>query len=156
MHDLVRAHPRRGYAPNQWSELNVFAGGSTPAGGGTLADSSPSSHGSPDPVTEREELTHLRAPPFGGTWVRVGSDHALLAEINPILRGWCGYFNQGPVTRVYRLVRRYTERRMRRWLMRRQQKGGTGYRQYPDRHLYGVLGLFKPPETRGATSNAKA
>jgi group II intron reverse transcriptase/maturase len=79
-----------------------------------------------------------------------------VAVINPILRGWCGYFNQGPVVRTYRHVRRYTERRLRRWLMRRQQKGGTGYKQYPDRHLYETLGLFRPPESRTATPNAKA
>jgi hypothetical protein len=79
-----------------------------------------------------------------------------IEALNPILRGWCGYFNQGPVQRVYHLVRRYTERRLRRWLMRRQQKGGTGYRQYPDRHLYETLGLFKLPEGRTAKPNAKA
>jgi group II intron reverse transcriptase/maturase len=77
-------------------------------------------------------------------------------EINRILRGWCNYFNQGPVARVYRLVRRYTERRLRRWLMRRQQKGGTGYRQYPDPYLYDRLGLFMPPESRPAVTQAKA
>jgi group II intron reverse transcriptase/maturase len=75
--------------------------------------------------------------------------------INPILRGWCTYFDQGPVIRVYRVIRRYTERRVRRWLMRRQQKRGTGYRQYPDAHLYQTLGLFKPPESRMAALNAK-
>jgi RNA-directed DNA polymerase len=79
-----------------------------------------------------------------------------IAEINPILRGWCAYFDQGPVARVYRLVRRYTERRLRRWLMRRQQKRGTGYRQYPDRYLYDTLGLFMPHENRAAVTNAKA
>lgn len=77
-------------------------------------------------------------------------------EINLILRGWCGYFNQGPVVRVYRSIRHYTERRLRRWLMRRQQKSGTGYKQYPDHYLYQGLGLFRPPETRTAMPNAKA
>jgi len=77
-------------------------------------------------------------------------------ELNRVLRGWCNYFNQGPVMRVYRLVRRYTERRLRRWLMRRQQRRGTGYKQYPDRYLYDMLGLFMPPETRTAMANAKA
>lgn len=79
-----------------------------------------------------------------------------IAEINPILRGWCGYFNQGPVISVYRLIRRYTERRLRRWLMRRQQRGGTGYKQYPDAYLYETLGLYKPPTSREAVLKAKA
>ena len=81
---------------------------------------------------------------------------ARIEEINPVLRGWCEYFNQGPVGKAYRVVRRYTERRFRRWLMRRQQKRGTGYRQYPDRYLYQVVGLFKPPESRIERLNAKA
>jgi group II intron reverse transcriptase/maturase len=67
-----------------------------------------------------------------------------ILEINLILRGWCGYFDQGPVAAVYRTVDRYTARRVRRWLMKKHGRRGTGYRQYPDQHLYGVLGLYKP------------
>jgi RNA-directed DNA polymerase len=77
-------------------------------------------------------------------------------ELNPILRGWCNYFDQGPVVRIYDTIRRYTERRLRRWLMRRQQRRGTGYKQYPDRYLYEDLGLFPLPRTRAAMLNAKA
>jgi RNA-directed DNA polymerase len=76
--------------------------------------------------------------------------------LNPILRGWCGYFNQGPVGKVYRLVRQYVERRLRRWLMRREQRRGTGYKRYPDRYLYEELGLFPVPDRRAAMPNAKA
>ncbi|MDY3563009.1 group II intron reverse transcriptase/maturase [Gemmata sp. JC673] len=46
--------------------------------------------------------------------------------LNPILRGWCGYFNQGPVGKVYRSVRRYVERRLRGWLTRREPCRGPG------------------------------
>ena len=76
--------------------------------------------------------------------------------LNPILRGWCGYFNQGPVVQVYRVVRRYLERRFRKWLMRREQRGGTGYKQYPDPYLYEELGLFPIPTQRAAAPNVKA
>lgn len=79
-----------------------------------------------------------------------------VAVLNPILRGWCGYFNQGPVGKVYRLVRRYVERRFRKWLMRRLQRGGTGYKRYPDRYLYEDLGLFSVPDRRAAMPNVKA
>ena len=47
-------------------------------------------------------------------------------ELNALLRGWSGYFNQGRVIRAYRVIRQYTERRLRRWLLRRQGKRGTG------------------------------
>jgi group II intron reverse transcriptase/maturase len=76
--------------------------------------------------------------------------------LNPILRGWCQYFNQGPVGNVYRVIRKYLERRFRRWLMRREQRRGTGYKQYPDDFLYEALGLFRMPESRAARTNAKA
>lgn len=76
--------------------------------------------------------------------------------LNPIVRGWCGYFNQGPVVKVYRSVRQYIERRFRKWLMRREQRHGTGYKRYPDRYLYEELGLFPVPDRRTTTPNAKA
>src|SRR4051794_36432133 len=79
-----------------------------------------------------------------------------VAVINRLLRGWTAYFNQGPVLRTYGLVRRYVERRVRRWLMRRSGRRGTGDRRYPDEHLYGVLGLFPLPLHRGDLPSAKA
>jgi RNA-directed DNA polymerase len=77
-------------------------------------------------------------------------------ELNALLRGWSGYFNQGRVIRSYRVIRTYTEGRLRRWLIRRQGKRGTGYRQYPDEFLYGTLGLYKLPHSRATVANAKA
>jgi RNA-directed DNA polymerase len=79
-----------------------------------------------------------------------------VAELNALLRGWSGYFNQGRVIRAYRVIRQYTERRLRRWLIRRQGKRGTGYRQYPDEYLYETLGLHRLPDSRAAVARAKA
>lgn len=80
-------------------------------------------------------------------------------RINTILRGWCGYFDQGPVFREYRILQAYTERRLRRWLMKKHKRRGTGYRQYPDEYLYETLGLYRPwvsnrrpAESEGTTS----
>lgn len=77
-------------------------------------------------------------------------------ELNALLRGWSGYFNQGRVIHVYRIIQRYTDARLRRWLMRRQGKRGTGYRQYSNQYLHEVLGLYKLPESRAAVTKAKA
>ena len=41
-----------------------------------------------------------------------------IIRLNRVIRGWCNYFNQGPVLKSYNLVRRYTEKRLRRWLVR--------------------------------------
>jgi len=66
-----------------------------------------------------------------------------IEHLNPLLRGWAGYFNQGPVGHSYRLIDDYVARRLRIWLMRRQGKRGTGYRPYPAEFLYETLGLIR-------------
>jgi hypothetical protein len=81
---------------------------------------------------------------------------ARVSVINPILRGWCGYFNYGYVTPTYRRIRWYTEQRLRRWLMRREQRTGTGSQRYPAAYLYQTLGLYNIPIRRAAVLNAKA
>jgi RNA-directed DNA polymerase len=79
-----------------------------------------------------------------------------VAELNALLRGWSGYFNQGRVIRAYRIIQIYTDRRLRRWLIRRQGQRGTGYRKYPDEYLYETLGLYRLPQSRSAVAQAKA
>ena len=79
-----------------------------------------------------------------------------VTELNALLRGWSGYFNQGRVIRSYRVIRTYSEGRLRRWLIRRQGKRGTGYRQYPDEYLYEELGLYDLPRRRADLPSAKA
>jgi group II intron reverse transcriptase/maturase len=76
--------------------------------------------------------------------------------LNQKLRGWAGYFDQGPVGEIYLRLQDYTERRLRRWLMRRRQQHGTGYRQYPDKFLYERLGLYRLPRSCADQSKAKA
>lgn len=77
-------------------------------------------------------------------------------RLNQVIGGWANYFDQGPVGQIYRAVRGYTERRLRIWLMRKQGRKGTGYRQYPDQFLYEHLGLIRLRTGRDGLSNAKA
>lgn len=79
-----------------------------------------------------------------------------VAALNALLRGWSGYFNQGRVIRTYRVIQKYTRRRLQRWLIRRQGKRGSGYRQYPNEYLYETLGLYQLPDSRAAVAQAKA
>jgi len=79
-----------------------------------------------------------------------------VARISSLLRGWCAYFDQGPVLKIYELVHRYTERRVRRWLMRRAGRRGTGFAQIPDEYLYETLGLYAVPLRRADLPRAKA
>jgi RNA-directed DNA polymerase len=76
-------------------------------------------------------------------------------RLNPLLRGWAGYFSQGPVKRIYRTIDNYVARRLRIWLMRKHGKKGTGYRQYSDQFLYETLGLIRLLPANSDRSNAK-
>jgi group II intron reverse transcriptase/maturase len=78
-----------------------------------------------------------------------------VTRISSMIRGWCGYFDQGPVIEIYELVRAYTERRVRRWLMRRAGRRGAGFRQIPDEYLYETLGLYSVPRRRTDLPRAK-
>jgi RNA-directed DNA polymerase len=78
-----------------------------------------------------------------------------IEHLNPLLRGWAGYFDQGPVGKAYRLIDNYVARRLRIWLMRKRGKRGTGYRQYSDQYLYEELGLIRLLPMLANRSNAK-
>jgi group II intron reverse transcriptase/maturase len=84
-------------------------------------------------IHEETSISRLNSTPSGRVEV-----------LNRIVCGWCGYFNQGPVFREYRIIKTYTVRRLRRWLMKKHKRQGTGYRQYSDDFLYEKLGLYKP------------
>ena len=77
-------------------------------------------------------------------------------RISTLLRGWCGYFNQGPIMATRERIRRYTEVRLRRWLMRRSGFTGTGLKWFPAKYLHETLGLYDVRVTRRDLSNAKA
>lgn len=78
-----------------------------------------------------------------------------IASINSLVRGWCAYFDRGAVLDTYKLVRKYTERRVRRWLVRRTGQRGTGIPQIPDEYLYRTLGLYNVPVRLSDLSRAK-
>ena len=79
-----------------------------------------------------------------------------IIQINRILQGWCNYFNQGPVLASYKILRRYTEKRFRRWLVHKHKmRGTTGYRQFPDEFLYEELGLYKIAQIMADVPRAK-
>jgi RNA-directed DNA polymerase len=78
-----------------------------------------------------------------------------VSRLSTLLRGWCGYFNQGPVTVTRERIRRYTETRLRRWLLRRSGDRGNGIAQFPAKHLYETLGLYDARIRRADLSSAK-
>ncbi len=79
---------------------------------------------------------------------------------------WCGRGGvarrpsipiQGPVLESYQFVQRYTERRLRRWLVRKhKQRGKSGVRLYSDEYLYEQLDLHRLPHSKAELLSAKA
>jgi len=63
-------------------------------------------------------------------------------ELTPILRGWVNYFRGANSAKTFYKVRYYMAQRMRKFICRRGQRSGYGYKRYPDKYLYGKLGLY--------------
>ena len=79
-----------------------------------------------------------------------------IVEINPIIRGWSNYFNQGPVIKSYEIIQKYALQRIQHFLVKKHKLRGTsGHKQFPAEYLYGQMGLFKLPTTMAEVARAK-
>ena len=66
----------------------------------------------------------------------------VIAEINPILRGWVNYFAIGHSSRCFSFIRLWVEKKIRRLLAKARQRRGFGWKRWSSRWLYDGLGLF--------------
>jgi RNA-directed DNA polymerase len=66
----------------------------------------------------------------------------VIAEINPILRGWVAYFRIGHASRCFAYVKLWVEKKVRRAMMRARHRGGFGWTRWSTAWLHAVLGLF--------------
>ena len=65
-----------------------------------------------------------------------------VSKLNPILRGWTGYYQHTNSSRMFRLLQFYTNNRIRKMLRYRCKKKGLGrYRDVPNHILYQHYGL---------------
>jgi group II intron reverse transcriptase/maturase len=78
-----------------------------------------------------------------------------VADLSRLLRGWCGYFDQGPVMETYDLIRQYADRRLRHWLVRRTGDRGRGFERFTQEYLQDTLGLYRIPSRRADLPRAK-
>lgn len=63
----------------------------------------------------------------------------LIAELNPLLRGWGGYYKRARVRRLFHRLDGWIVRRIRSHRCKRWRNGG--WRQLPETKLYGEYGL---------------
>jgi RNA-directed DNA polymerase len=66
----------------------------------------------------------------------------VIAEINPILRGWVNYFRIGNSSRCFSMVKRWVERKIRRHMMSARQRRGMGWKRWSTQWIHGTLGVF--------------
>ncbi len=66
----------------------------------------------------------------------------VIAEINPILRGWVNYFRIGHASRSFSFVRTWVAKRVRRHMMRARNRRGFGWKRWSTAWLYATLGLY--------------
>jgi group II intron reverse transcriptase/maturase len=67
------------------------------------------------------------------------STRELIAEINPVIRGWGLYFCKAHVRKLFAHLDRWILRRI--WSQRLKRWRNRGWRQLPERYLYGELAL---------------
>ena len=66
----------------------------------------------------------------------------LIAEINPIIRGWVNYFAVGNSSQCFSYIQNWVEKKVRRHLARACQRPGFGWKRWNRKWIYGTLGLF--------------
>jgi len=80
----------------------------------------------------------------------------VIAEINPILRGWVQYFAVGHASRCFSFVREWVEKKVRRHLAKARQRQGYGWKRWSRQWLHGELGLFDDYRVRYLRALPKA
>jgi RNA-directed DNA polymerase len=63
----------------------------------------------------------------------------LIAEINPVIRGWGNYYKKAHVRKLFNRLDRWVKRRI--WSHRYKRWRNAGWKKLPDSKLHGELGL---------------
>ena len=97
-------------------------------------------------------------------WNRMEDIRDVIAELNPILRGWCNYYRTGNASRHFHDIDRYVTTCLIRLLRRRRCHQGRGRHRHPvpwhelwtharlvnDFGLFKLLGTIRYPGTSHA------
>lgn len=82
-------------------------------------------------------IRHVLRPTNQAPW------DAVVAELNPVLRGWAHYFAYGTRLMAYRAVDHYVYERVRHFLRRRHKVPSRGTRRFPREQVFGELGVLQ-------------
>ncbi len=117
--------PREVYLPRKWSEKALSVAAALAVG--VLV-----------PLCELRTSRHLKV-------------QEAIARINPILRGWVGYFRHGNSSRAFGSVKHHVERKVRRFAARQRGRKGFGF----ERWSRAITGNGASTETTGSTDVAR-
>lgn len=79
----------------------------------------------------------------------------VVAQINPVLRGWVNYFSVGNSSACFSFVKNWVEQKIRRHLARARLRRGFGWKRWSRRWLYEDLGLFDEYKVKHYKPNPK-
>ena len=77
------------------------------------------------------------------SWI---SEEKLVGEVNRVLRGWTNYFSYGTLRKTYSRLEKFTQNRIRGWLVHKHRVEGRGECRFPAKYLYGSLGVVNLAE----------
>jgi RNA-directed DNA polymerase len=80
----------------------------------------------------------------------------MVAELNPVLRGWAGYFCMGPVSDTYRTINSHLRYRFREWWLAKHKGVRLDPRWHWSRWLEQRFGLLELKWDPSRLPNAKA
>jgi len=80
----------------------------------------------------------------------------MVAELNPVLRGWAGYFRLGPISDVYRTINAHVRYRFRKWWIAKHKNVRLDVRWHWSRWLEQEFGLLELRWDPGRLPHAKA
>lgn len=66
----------------------------------------------------------------------------VVAQINPILRGWLNYFRTGNSSRAFSYVKRWVIEKIRRHVMRAKGRRGFGWKRWDDKELLSMHKVY--------------
>ncbi len=98
-----------------------------------------------EPSRESEQHYRDEVRALTGRWSYGAPQGEVMERVNRYVRGWVKYFHVHNSTRVFARQRFFLEQRMRKYLQKRRQIRGFGYRRWPTARLYQELGLYGIP-----------
>jgi len=66
----------------------------------------------------------------------------MIAKLNPVIRGWINYFRIGHCSKLFNSLRQWTEKKVRRFQRKKQNRFGYGWKKWSSEKIYGIWGLY--------------